>query len=126
MLVITCSETRATFTLARQEADYWQADLKGRELSCSASVYAFMGDGIDEFFRSMARDWRGWDGVRSWSSLEGELELEASSDGRGHTRLRLRMALDPARDWRIDVVLVIEAGSLDELAAGAKALVTGG
>ena len=36
------------------------------------------------FFAELAADWRGWDGERRWRSLEGEMEIEASHDGRGH------------------------------------------
>jgi hypothetical protein len=37
-----------------------------------------------DFFAELAADWRGWAGKRHWRALEGEMEIEASHDGRGH------------------------------------------
>jgi hypothetical protein len=31
-----------------------------------------MGDRLPALFAELARDWRGFDGAKSWSSLEGE------------------------------------------------------
>lgn len=42
-------------------------------LTAEQWIYAHNGDGFDgliDLFRSMAESWRGWDGKRSWSSLE--------------------------------------------------------
>jgi hypothetical protein len=36
------------------------------------------------FFERLSDDWRGWEGVREWRSLEGEMSIDARHDGRGH------------------------------------------
>ena len=73
VLVVRCTDTQSMFSLERERDDYWLARLDGQGVSAQCSVYAYLGEGIGEFFRSMARDWRGWAGTRSWSSLEGDL-----------------------------------------------------
>lgn len=66
------------------------------------------------FFRALAADWRGWDGVRTWRSLEGELALDACHDGRGHVSLGVTLRA-PGLDlddeaWSARAVFQLEGG----------------
>jgi len=73
-----------------------------------------------ELFKSMERDWKGWEGEKSWGSLEGEFELSAVSDGTGHITLTtiLHFGHYPPSS-RLETELVIESGQLDYLAKNA-------
>jgi hypothetical protein len=91
------------------------------------------------FFRSLAQDWRRWDGDRHLDVRQA-LALDASNDGRGHVTMRVQLAhpwLDPepepfdthvgvpatdAGAWSARVRVIVEVSTLDVLAAEADAL----
>jgi hypothetical protein len=84
---------------------------------------------LDDFFEQQAQDWRGWEGVREWHSLEGDLRLEARHEY-GHVQLRVTMRKTLA-DWGNDGWvatgdLTIDPGEqLTRVAADLKALAGG-
>jgi hypothetical protein len=55
-------------------------------LSCSRHVITDRGDGLDSFFAGLARDWRGWEGVRRWHAMDGDFTVEAR-----HTGIRVQI-----------------------------------
>jgi hypothetical protein len=65
------------------------------------------------FFAELAADWRGWEGVRRWKALEGELEVQASHNG-----ARVLIAVTVRRPdmtfandaWEACIVLTLEPG----------------
>lgn len=66
-------------------------------------------DGLADFFREMADDWNGWDGERTWSSLEGHIELTASH--RRVVTLRFEMSSQQEQNpWRLSGTVEIEPG----------------
>ena len=77
-------------------------------------------DGLDQFWRELAEDWRGWEGTRSWRSLEGELELSATSDRLGHVELEVRLDEGAPFQWRVYGMISLEGGQLDSIAAAAQ------
>jgi hypothetical protein len=76
------------------------------------------------FFAELAADWRGWAGERRWRALEGEMEIEASHDGRAHVlvAVTVRQAdIAFARNaWSARIVFTLEAG--EQLAGVARDL----
>ena len=75
-----------------------------------------------DFFRDMARDWKGWVGVKDQGSLEGHVSLEATSDSSGHIRLAVRLRGAEVRSsWFAESSIVLEAGQLESLASRARA-----
>ncbi|MEV6816345.1 DUF6228 family protein [Micromonospora sp. NPDC051296] len=55
----------------------------------------------------------GWDGVRSWQSLERDLRIDATHDGRGHVSLRSVIrgprGCEPGA-WEASVVVTLDSG----------------
>lgn len=89
-------------------------------LSAGCSVYALQSSGFDglvDFFRAMADDWRGWPGKREWASLEGELAIAAVHDG--HVRMTIVLRT-PVMDWHVIAQLSLDPG--EELSAVARDL----
>jgi len=70
-------------------SQYFVAHLRTLELDARTRVYAFQpkAPGVAEFFRSMAKKWRGWSGTLSYDSLDGEFGLAGIHDGLGHITL---------------------------------------
>lgn len=77
----------------------------------------FMTEDLGTFFRTLAENWTGWDGERSWGSLEGEFSLTATSNHTGHITMKFTLAQPwTGFEWQVAGALELEAGSLDSLA----------
>ena len=91
-------------------------------INAATEVYLLGGcDGLGEFWRELAEDWRGWRGVRSWGSLEGDLQLSATSDRLGHVPVEVRLREGAPYRWQMNGILELEAGRLEHIAKEAQA-----
>lgn len=55
-----------------------------QDLAARREVAAYYGNGFDDllnFFKDLADHWSGWRGIKSYSSLERDLQLEAEHRG---------------------------------------------
>jgi hypothetical protein len=115
---------RASLTLGPYERDTFLAEARHDRLRASARIVSkrFRGrttEGLEEFFRGIAADWKGWDGKREWASVERDLVLSATGhSGRVDLGVHLHYAAPP--DWELDFTLPLEASQLDRLAADAS------
>jgi uncharacterized protein DUF6228 len=123
-LRLESSRDGGVFELDQRDGKRWQARLTLPGLRAVTDVdgsgYGF-GEGLSMYFRRIADDWRGWDGPRAWSSLEGELDFEATHDGLGYMGLRVRMRGGLyAEDWGAEGTVWVDAGQLEALARAAR------
>jgi len=79
-----------------------------------------MATGLAELFQHFADNWRGWQGNKTWASLEGEISITATSDHLGHVFLAVRLREGTPPRWTLDAHLVLEAGMFPKLAADAR------
>ena len=98
-------------------------------LSATADVQTLNGDGLDDFFMGLDKDFRGWPGERHWKSQWGDLELEAVHHG--HVILvawTLRFpspAEEPWRGWQLTLRVPITPGEeLKNLASAIAAMMS--
>jgi Family of unknown function (DUF6228) len=68
------------------DGELWSvtATLTSDGLEASRKVTAHYATGLDEligYLEDLAAHWRGWDGLKEYKSLEGELALSARHDG---------------------------------------------
>lgn len=88
-------------------------------------VLSYRGDGFDDFFRGLAADWRGWDGVRRWDAAENGLSIEATHHG---SRVELLFILRRDYDsdaWELRAPIEVAPGeALTNLARAAGQLIT--
>ncbi|MFF4590889.1 DUF6228 family protein [Streptomyces sp. NPDC001388] len=84
------------------------------------SVQTWAGDGLAAFFASLAEDFRGWAGARTWHSLCYDLTLAAEHRPGGHVHLTWGIHdRAPAEEWRFETTTVHAAGEdIRVLAAG--------
>ncbi|WP_223856249.1 DUF6228 family protein [Streptomyces toxytricini] len=91
-------------------------------------VVAWVGDGgLPAFLDGLAADYRGWDGERSWQTLDRDLTVSAVFRSGGH--VGLTWAVQPWRqaagDWSASVTTWLEAGEqMASLAADVRAFLT--
>ena len=67
----------------------YTAGLKTLALSAVVEVEDFGFEGLVGYFSEMARQWRGWKGALTYESIEGQLQLESTSDTSGHIFLKV-------------------------------------
>jgi hypothetical protein len=81
-------------------------------LDASRRVWAHYATGFDElaaFFHGLAADWRGWQGERTYESLEHDLRLTAAHDG--HVRLVVQFRETSGRDgWSATGAVRLDPG----------------
>ncbi|MDQ1053083.1 hypothetical protein QE394_001011 [Arthrobacter sp. SORGH_AS 212] len=79
-------------------------------LSAHREVYLYSSADLREFFSGLATDWRGWSGIRTYESIEGELLLEARHTG-SHVELSFTLQ-DPSfhDEWCVRGKVTLDAG----------------
>ena len=106
--------------LRHRGTEWWEVTLTLPGLAATAKVDGFAYDGehtLGVLFRRLSDDWRGWDGERTWASIEGRVDLAATHDGLGHVALRVRVRSGLYDDnWTAIGVIWIDAGQLGRVA----------
>jgi len=93
----------------------------GVELNSDKGVLTVDGDGLPLFLAALATDWRGWEGRRSWETIEGGLSIEATHHG-NRVRLLFIVRRESELDgWEFRLPLLVAPGeSLARIAAAAR------
>ena len=90
----------------------YQVEVRGDAVQASVRVRSMGGDDLAGFLRDLAAGFRGWAGARHWRSLEDQLSIDATHDGRGHVTLIAQLRRGPYRDdWELAIPIVVEAGA---------------
>lgn len=94
-----------------------------QDLTARREVAAHYGNGFDDlavFFHDLASHWSGWEGAKSYRSLEGDLQLRAEHTG-SHVELGFVLQ-DPSfpETWSVRSRITLDAG--EELAQVTEAL----
>lgn len=90
--------------------------------SVTATVHEY-GTWLPRFFRELADAWRGFDDVKSFASLEGELWIEARHDGRGTVVCQVTIRQPRPPTWSLSAELDFGAGAnLDAVARDVEGL----
>ena len=97
--------------------DTFEATLTFPGGSATTTVHEF-GTSLPHFFRELADAWRGFDDVKSFASLEGELTIDAHHDGRGTVYCEVCLRQPRPPEWAVCVVLDFGAGAHLEGLAG--------
>jgi Family of unknown function (DUF6228) len=103
----------------------WHVTMQAAGLSADAEVdldgagYIYYFPPLAEYFSSIATDWRGWPGVKTWG--RNPLSFEATHDGLGHIALTIVLSQPPCvlSGWRAQVTLNMDAGRLDAISRAA-------
>ncbi|WP_031012941.1 DUF6228 family protein [Streptomyces sp. NRRL F-5727] len=83
----------------------------GRWGSVETLVRTWDGDGLDTFLSSLAEDFRGWDGARTWRSLERDLTISAEHRSGGYVHLTWGIHDRPrSEQWCFETTTVHAAG----------------
>lgn len=81
------------------------------------------GSQLAPFFNELAEAWRGFDDVKTFASLEGQLTIAARHDGRGTVDCEVSLRQPWPPEWTFSAVLDFGAGAhLESLAADVQRL----
>ena len=105
----------------RFNADGWLESYRLRlcspEMNAEVTVdNAPYGESLVGFFEELNKNWKGWEGEKSWRAIEDEYRLSASMSKTGHVTLTARLNLRSYL-WQAIAKLDIESGQLDRLVA---------
>jgi hypothetical protein len=93
------------------------AGLDGPGLSAAVAAYDNQYGELAVFFEALADSWRGWEGQRTFSSLEGEFEIKARHDGHVRLAFRLRRVNGPGL-WTLHADVAVDPS--EDIAAAAR------
>jgi Family of unknown function (DUF6228) len=82
------------------------------------------GNWLGPFFQDLAESWQGFDGTKEYGSLEGQLHLACTHDGRGTVACVVTLGQPWPPEWHIEGVLEFGAGAhLESVASDVQAFV---
>ncbi len=115
---IDSSQSNASLLFSGIEGDSFGASFRVRDTRAAVRVWGYADAApLVDLFRSIARDWRGWDGSRSWRSPGGEIRLSCTSDRLGHVTIEVAMVgIEKPEAWKFAGTLVVDPGQLDRIA----------
>ena len=83
-----------------------------------------LGPGLAVFVRELAEEWRGFDGVKDYATLEGQLLLSCRHDGMGTVNGLVTLRQPEPPEWSIEAVMQFGAGAhLEKLADEVEAFI---
>jgi Family of unknown function (DUF6228) len=71
-----------------------------------------IGDGLVKFLRELADAWPGFEGVKEFSSLEGQLVLSCRHDGRGTVECTVSLGRLESPVWNLTAQVDFGAGAI--------------
>lgn len=107
---------------SRHPVEYLRVSLRDKDIAAaSARVYLYEPHGLASLFAELAANWKGWEGVKQWRSVEGDFALSCTSDRLGHVALEVTLKSGVYEDdWCVRAVIHVEAGLLEGIAAKVK------
>jgi hypothetical protein len=102
---------------------YYRAVLTLPEGSVETKVWD-SGENLANFLRDLADAWQGFDGVKEFSSLEGQLAFSCRHDGRGTVECTVKLGQLEPPAWNLTATIDFGAGAhLDRIAQDAAEFV---
>lgn len=116
-VIIKSSRDGTRLSFSDVSGESFSAQIESTHFSGSVVASTYHCGPPSLLFNEIAREWRGWEGEKSWACLEDELRLTAKADSTGHIELEvvMRNYCDPS-NWLLKATLALEAGQLEFLA----------
>jgi hypothetical protein len=68
-------------------------------------------ENLARYFLELQELWKGWDGEKSWNSVEHDLAVAATSDGHGHCHFHITVRNGAIPTWQASMAdLEVDAG----------------
>ncbi len=114
-VTIKCSNYGSILTFSEKTDDYWFVGIKGKDLSGKIRIHDHI-DNPERLFKDISKDWKGFEGTKSYKSLEGELVITARHDRKSHIELQIALTPnDSPDDWVLKFKIFIQINQLEHL-----------
>ncbi|MEI8010932.1 MAG: DUF6228 family protein [Candidatus Omnitrophota bacterium] len=118
---IKCVNDGSRFLFFDRNKDGWTTEINGNGITAKLKVSDYIAN-PSEFFSEIAGQWRGWEGIKSYQSLEGELMIQATHDKKGAVLLTVILSPnDGTDDWKLQHCFNLELGQLERISQEMKA-----
>lgn len=123
--ILNGPDLKVAFTEPKFSDDGWLTsylfNILGRGITASIRVdNPPYGHSPFVIFEQMNNEWSGWKEPKGWGAMEGEYNLRATYEPRGHVILSAKIN-NQSDSWSANANIDIEAGELGSLARRAKA-----
>jgi hypothetical protein len=119
---LASSNSDVALVFYERDGDHFRVAVEAHDHAAQLRVDTFgTAATIPGLFADAARRWKGWEGVKSWESLEEALRLELRADRLGHVTLtvRVRSWFAGGDPWQLEADLALDAGQLERIAGEA-------
>ncbi|MGH8000749.1 MAG: DUF6228 family protein [Brasilonema sp.] len=121
-VTIKSTSTDAKLEFLNLGNNYFTVLFESKTMSVCKDVWLYTVDDYSDcqslvnLFREMARAWKGCEGEKTWSCIEGDFVLYCTSDKLGHINLEVELfQFDGLEPWSAKLNLNTEAGQLEKI-----------
>ena len=119
-VVIKCKNDGNTLSFSQRNKEGWTTEIIGVGITAKIKITDFLGD-PSSFFSDLASQWQGWEGIKTYRSLEGELAIHARHDKKGTVSLQVLLTPnDRGDDWKLENIFGIDPGQLNMISQEMK------
>ena len=119
-ITIKCKNYGSLLSFSQRDKEGWMTEIIGLGITAKIKTSDYLYDPCS-FFSDIASHWRGWDGIKEYKSLEGELTIQAQHDKKGEVSMNVTLTPnDRADDWKVEHTFGVEPGQLDKIALEMK------
>ena len=122
---VEIKDSQSSLRLGPPDGEYLNVKIEHPDAKVEAKPYLYTDHSdLIAYFEGMARDWKGWNGARAWSTVESDFELVATNDGVSTVTLKVTLNKDDgsAGPWSFAVDVKIDLGDLNRIAEELRAL----
>jgi Family of unknown function (DUF6228) len=120
-LTITSSIAARYIELSSLENHAFSLELHHENFTASSKVWESYDGGFEsliQFFETLAHDWQGFDGTRTWEPAEPGFTIpEATHDGLAHIVVTFRLSSTGVDRWSVQADVPFDAGLLPQIAS---------
>lgn len=123
--IIRDESSGASFSICIVDSDYITVEIENPSLSAKKIVYIYRDFlSLIEFFEDLSAHWKGWVGVRTFSSLEGDFSIHVTHDSRASVsfQVSLKEEISIINEWSVEVKINIALGELESIPKKLRAL----
>ncbi|MFZ9595110.1 MAG: DUF6228 family protein [Bdellovibrionia bacterium] len=116
------SEGAGLLKLGPRKGEYIDVGIERQSLLASTRVYLYDDNrSLLRLFEELAANWRGWEGSKDWSSLEGDVTISCTTDNLGHISFNVELTNNNTEPpWTIRTKLTVDAGILEKILKEAR------
>ena len=107
---------------SRYPVEYVRVSLKDKDIAASsAKIFLYTPHDLADFFEDLAANWKGWEGIKVWASIEEDFALSCKSDNLGHVAMEVTLKSGLYEDdWCVKAVIYMDAGQLEAVASSVR------